>query len=329
MTSAVAAKGAVQTPILHHFDASPFAEKVRLILGFKGLAWRSVQIPMAMPKPDLVALTGGYRKTPLLQIGADIYCDTALIARVLDNLGGGVGCGAGGGVGAVTTLYPATAPLATAFAQWADWQLFWTVVDFGAQPAVLEHRWRGMPAEQVKALYADRAPFRAAVPRRTAIDAAADLAAMLGALDAQLADGRRWLFGEPSIADFAVAHPVWYLRRGGPVAEALFAPLAQLCAWHDGMLSLGHGRPSPLDSSEALTIAAAADGHAPCAVEAGVGFDACQAVSVAATDYGTEPVIGSLVGLSATEVVLERADARVGTLHLHFPRHGFQIKPAG
>src|SRR3954463_12124673 len=70
--------------ILHHYPASPFAEKVRAILGYKKLAWRSVDIPMVMPKPDVLALTGGYRRTPLLQIGSDVYCDTALIARVLE-----------------------------------------------------------------------------------------------------------------------------------------------------------------------------------------------------------------------------------------------------
>ena len=67
--------------ILHHYTTSPFSEKIRLILGFKQLAWKSVLIPSIMPKPDVVALTGGYRKTPFLQVGADIYCDTALIAR--------------------------------------------------------------------------------------------------------------------------------------------------------------------------------------------------------------------------------------------------------
>ena len=72
--------------ILHHYPASPFSEKIRLILGYKGLRWKSVVIPMIMPKPDVIALTGGYRKTPILQIGADIYCDTALIARVLERL---------------------------------------------------------------------------------------------------------------------------------------------------------------------------------------------------------------------------------------------------
>ena len=72
--------------ILHHYDMSPYAEKVRLMFGLKGLEWRSVQIPIVMPKPDLTELTGGYRRTPTLQIGADIYCDTHCIARVLDRL---------------------------------------------------------------------------------------------------------------------------------------------------------------------------------------------------------------------------------------------------
>ena len=61
--------------ILHHYPLSPFAEKTRVALGIKGLAWRSVIIPQIMPKPELMPLTGGYRKTPVMQIGADIYCD--------------------------------------------------------------------------------------------------------------------------------------------------------------------------------------------------------------------------------------------------------------
>src|SRR5262245_53195324 len=72
--------------ILHHYWRSPYAEKIRRILGFKGLTWRSVEIPVIMPKPDLTALTGGYRKTPVMQLGADIYCDTDLIARVIERL---------------------------------------------------------------------------------------------------------------------------------------------------------------------------------------------------------------------------------------------------
>ena len=47
--------------ILHHYAGSPFSEKVRLVLGYKGLSWKSVSVPVILPKPDVVALTGGYR----------------------------------------------------------------------------------------------------------------------------------------------------------------------------------------------------------------------------------------------------------------------------
>ena len=70
--------------ILHHYWTSPFSEKIRLVFGLKKLAWRSVEIPNMMPKPDLLPLTGGYRKTPVMQIGADIFCDTQIIIRELE-----------------------------------------------------------------------------------------------------------------------------------------------------------------------------------------------------------------------------------------------------
>src|SRR6201985_1281583 len=70
--------------ILHHYDVSPFSEKVRLLFGLKGLEWKSVIQPVIMPKPDLIPLTGGYRRIPVMQIGADIFCDSQIILRELD-----------------------------------------------------------------------------------------------------------------------------------------------------------------------------------------------------------------------------------------------------
>src|SRR5262249_50307927 len=70
----------------HHYDTSPFSEKVKKILAHKAVPWRAVEQPTIMPKPQLVPLTGGYRRIPVLQIGADVYCDSQLIARVLEQL---------------------------------------------------------------------------------------------------------------------------------------------------------------------------------------------------------------------------------------------------
>ncbi len=219
--------------ILHHYDGSPFAEKARLMLGFKGLAWRSVKVPSIMPKPDVVALTGGYRRTPFAQVGADVYCDTALIARLLEQRA------------PAPTLFPADAPLAPPFAQWADFTLFWTVIPYTMQPAGLAHRFAGAPPEVMKAFAADRAPFTAGMTRQTPADATANLRAQLAALEAQLARGPGFLFGKaPSIADFAVAHCLWFVHSGGPVA-AILAPYTALNAWFSRMQAFGPGRAAP------------------------------------------------------------------------------------
>ncbi len=108
--------------ILHHYPMSPFAEKIRMVLGFKKQVWRSVMIPPVMPKPDVLALTGGFRKTPLLQVGADIYCDTSLICDVLEH------------VAPEPPLYPAHLKgVARIFAQWADSTLFWAAMGYNLQ----------------------------------------------------------------------------------------------------------------------------------------------------------------------------------------------------
>lgn len=301
--------------ILHHFDLSPFAEKVRLILGAASAHWRSVKIPMLMPKPELVALTGGYRRTPVLQVGADIWCDTALIARVLDRHL------------PQARLYPPEQPMAPVLAQWADSALFWSVIDFASQPACLAHRFGHLSQAERAAIAADRNPFRASVPKLTPEDAGANLRQYLGSLEAQLALGHDHLCGPRSVADFSVAHVLWHLRRAGPPADALLAPYSRLLHWHEGMLALGHGDSQDMLASEALQVAAQADGHQACLFETEPGLEEGRQVSVSATDYGMEASHGALVGLSASEVVIERTDPRAGLVHVHFSRTGFRITP--
>ena len=302
--------------ILHHYDGSPFSEKVRLVLGLKGLNWRSVQVPRIMPKPDVVALTGGYRRTPFLQIGADIYCDTALMCRVVDALH------------PKPQLYPHEAsPLQHIVAQWADSALFWSAVPFTLQPAGIAFIFEGAPPEAVKAFAADRAAMTQGMRRATTADARAQLLIYLTWLEGMLADGRKFLLGAaPCIADFSVVQSLWFILRAPPVAVIL-EPFKRLEAWRRSVAAIGHGTPQPMTGAEAIALAAATSSFAPCAVAPDAGFAADSAVTVCATDYATDLVSGQLVGLNRDEVVIERRDPRAGTLHVHFPRIGFQVKP--
>jgi glutathione S-transferase len=299
--------------ILHHYAASPFSEKLRLVFGFKGLEWRSVSIPMVMPKPGVVALTGGYRKTPFLQIGADVYCDTALIARLIEQLH------------PEPSLFPPGAPLAPVLAQWADSTLFWTVMPYCMQPAGVAAIFAGVPPEAAQAFRADRAAFSAGMQRIGAAEATLALPQYLAAIEGQLG-AQPFLFGSaPCMADFSVVHPLWFMRRAGPLAQML-SNYPALDAWIDRVLAIGHGPSTRIDSTEALAESHAATTHATTTVVPGQGFEPWQHVSVSATDYGRDPVMGSLVGLDAHEVVLRRHDDRAGTVHVHFPRIGFHIQ---
>lgn len=300
--------------ILHHYAGSPFSEKVRLVLGYKGLAWYSVTVPAIMPKPDVVALTGGYRRTPFLQIGADIYCDSALMCRVIETRMPS------------PSLHPAQAGgAAEILAQWADTDLFWVAIPYTMQPAGVASIFAGLPPEIAQAFASDRAAMTAGMRRPSARDATAALQRYLDWLERLLGDGRAFLCGAaPSIADFSTVQSLWFIRRAPPVAGIL-APFERLAAWYERVTAFGHGQSSLLGSAEAIALArAATPEHAE--VLPGLGFDAGQPAQVCATDYATDPVAGTLVGLSQDTITLRRNDERAGLVHVHFPRIGYALK---
>lgn len=301
--------------ILHHYAGSPFSEKFRLILGMKGVAWKSVNVPVICPKPDVVALTGGYRRTPFMQVGADIYCDTALMCRVLDRMHPS------------PALYPQAAGGAQHIvAQWADSALFWVAVPYTLQPAGAVHVFEGASSEMMKAFMADRAAMTTGMRKATLTDATAQLRGYLGWLEQQLADGRRFLCGEEaSIADFSVAQSVWFIRLAPPLA-AILAPFERLGAWYERVHAFGHGRHDRLSSTDAIGIARAAGSFDEVTFDESSGFARGQSVTVTPIDYAQDPVAGRLVGLSDEQISVEREDERAGLVHVHFPRVGYQLR---
>jgi glutathione S-transferase len=306
--------------ILHHYPTSPFAEKARLLLGFKGLSWRSVKISPVMPKPDLTALTGGYRKTPVLQVGADIYCDTALIARRLEQ------------EKALPAFFPeGQEMIAASFAAWADSVVFQHAVSLVFQPESVAVRFASLPPEAIKAFIADRAGLFSggSATRLSAEQAKHQWPTIMARLEQQLQreEVGDYLFGEPSIADFALAHPMWFLKAT-PVTSPLVDNYPAVSAWLARVLGFGHGAPSEMTSEEALEVAHNAT---PAALPDEVfedpnGFKAGQQVIIAATDYGVDPVAGELLFAGREELIVRREDERGGVVHVHFPRFGFRIE---
>ncbi|MGE0874278.1 MAG: glutathione S-transferase family protein [Burkholderiales bacterium] len=305
-------------PILHHYPASPFAEKIRLMLGFKGLAWKSVTIPVVMPKPDLVALTGGYRRTPVLQLGADIYCDTALIPRVLER------------IAPSPTLYPYGESIAVeAIQHFADSVLFNIAVPLAFQGGGLREFFPDATTEFFERFRGDRGAMRKGgmVRRGPAAECRANFAHVAARIETQLHGAQTFLLGNsPCVADFAVYHTLWPLARV-PDTRSLLAPFAKIGRWMGRMQAIGHGRFNALSSAQAISAAKASEAQAlaPQAVETD-GIAPGDTAEVLPVDYARDAVRGELVSCTSDEIVLRRIDPRAGTLQVHFPRFGFELR---
>ncbi len=307
--------------ILHHYPASPYAEKVRLMLGFKGVKWKSVIIPVVMPKPDVVALTGGYRRTPILQIGANLYCDTARITLELERRAPS------------PTLYPFGDTFAVrAMSYLAENVLFNTAVPIAFQPDNIKVFFPDARPEFLPTFGADRAAMRkgGTVRRGPLGESKAVFAFLAHKLDNQFADGRLFLLGNaPCAADFSVYHTVWPIGRVAALAS-LLKPLPRLAAWMERMRAIGHGKASELSSAKALEIAKSAKHASIKGAQAyetdGVALG--DTVEVMPVDYALDPVRGELLNASTDEIAVRRSDPRAGTVVVHFPRMGFQLKQA-
>jgi glutathione S-transferase len=298
--------------ILHHYDASPFSEKVRLVLGLKGLAWRSVITPSIMPKPELTPLTGGYRRAPVMQIGADIFCDSQVILAEIERRSPGGAVDAGP---------------AFAVNLWAD-RLFFAVT----VPIIFGELGDKVPP----AFIADREklsgrPFDIAAMKAAARPARGQWRGQAAWIARTLGDGRAFLGGpSPGLTDIAAYMNVWFLAGATPrLAAELMAGLDGVEGWRLRVAAIGHGRRTEMSGIEALGIARAGEPAVVVSHDPGdpSGLERGQPTTVAADDYGRDPILGDLVAINAERVVIAREEPSLGRLHVHFPRVGYQVGP--
>ena len=307
---------------LHHYPSSPFSEKIRLVLGCKKLPWKSVHIPAVMPKPELVALTGGYRRTPVLQVGADIYCDTALICDVLEH------------VRPEPTLYPPHLKgVCRIFAQWADSTLFWAAMGYNLQPKGAAHVFAKAPPEVARAFADDRKAMAVNMVRLRPGDATSAYRSYLRRI-ANMADEHDFLFGlEPCVADFAAYHGIWYTRTQVPQLADILNATPSVGEWANRVEAIGHGPMTQLAPQDAVAMAKAVE---PLPSGANLLIDSAfqddhgiplgSRVTVTPESFGNEPTEGELIAATRTHYSLRREDPRAGLLHVHFPRLGYVLR---
>jgi len=309
--------------ILHHYDSSPFSEKIRLALRLKNLAWASVDVPVIMPKPDVLTLTGGYRRTPFMQIGADIYCDTAAILTEIERRY------------SVTALdLPGHVGLQRMVAMWADriWFQCAVGVIFGAIGDAVPDDFK-----------ADREALSGRPFNTDAMAAAAPMLreqwfSHLMWIEERLKGGQgagagTWLIsGKPGLIDVHAHMNIWFAKQTVPdFADECLAAAPLTREWFARLEENEGQAPEDLTSAAAIELAKTA---APRLQPANVTGFAAQGlapgddVAVAPDDYGQDWVTGKLVHADDQVTILQRLDERAETLHVHFPRAGYLVRPA-
>lgn len=304
--------------ILHHYPQSPVAHKVRMALGIAGATWQGVEIPRIPPKPLLMPLTAGYRRTPVLQIGADIYCDSQNIVRALAEHGG------------ANSLFPdGVTGRSMMMAAWAENTLF----DLAVR-VVITHALDMAPPEFVAdrgALYFEKdwtaEGLRAALP-----PVLLRLQAGLAWVEFQLvaSDGPYLNGNTPCYADAAVGYIAWFLRgrwEGGP---GFLEPFEQVCRLEARLADIGAGNSSELSAGDALVIAKDNQPASPIGVSVPytAGLKAGHMVTIKPHGTNADPqVTGTLRYLDATRVSIDHHTPETGALAVHFPVAEYEVRP--
>jgi glutathione S-transferase len=277
------------------------------------LSWHSVLVSRIMPRSDTIILTGGYRRIPVLQVRADVYCDSAIIASYLETKVSGA------------RLHPINHRVAArTLAHWADTELMWAVVSLRFQPSNIGAFFKS--PEDAEAFAADRAAFlQGATARRLPPDEALPLYQnFLADLNDQLSDGRRFVFGDTwSIADFSMFHMVSFAHTNGAMID-LLTNRAAASSWLERMRRFDRIPGTEMSSDEALMVALRSTPK-PLLRSSNIDITIGTCVDVAATDYGIMPSRGELLKCDDCEIVIRREHARIGAVNVHFPRLGFGI----
>ncbi|HUW28840.1 MAG TPA: glutathione S-transferase family protein [Sulfuriferula sp.] len=301
--------------IIHHYPASPVSEKIRTGMGIKNLAWRSVEHNRLPDRPELFAMTGGYRRIPVMQIGADIYCDTQCILRELERR-----------VPSPSFFPNKDAGLPFALSRWSDGSMFELAFSVAFAPVA-----DSLPP----ALIADRTRLYLGAQGDLKKEAAdlphtlAQLRPQLGWLEACLASGQHFMLGgEPGMSDLLAWYLVWFVRERYAAAQEFLAEFPMLNAWAQRMQAIGHGTSTPMTPVEAMAIAKAAEPEAAEKTDARdpQGLRPGMKVTIVPiTHGGDQPVAGNVLAVDRDTIAISREHADCGRVAVHFPRAGYRV----
>ena len=302
-------------PIFHHYPQSPIAEKIRITFGIMGMEWQSVQIPRIPPKPLLMPLTGGYRRTPVLQLGADIFCDSQTIAWQLG-------------------LQNSNAPAY----QLSNKSLELILGSFGeailfslSVRVVLTTSMGKAPEEFIKdrgSLYFEPG-WTVEEMKNSLPSILLQLQAAFDLINHHLLENGPFINGDiPSYSDAVVQHCVWFLCGRWEGGIDFIKPFDAVCKQREAIASLGHGISHDISAEHALETATKNIPKAPIGINCKFtgGLRRGQRVKIRPNGRTSDPdVIGALRYLDETVIIIDYEHEETGQVAIHFPVLGYQI----
>ena len=301
--------------ILHHYWPSPFAHKIRLALGLINVDWRSVEIPRIPPKPLLMPLTAGYRRTPVLQIGADIYCDTQNIVRVLAEYDVSDQLLPESGRGQILS-----------FTDWIDT----CVIDLAVR-VVLTSVLDTAPPEFIE----DRGGLYFGpswTPRQLKKQFSGivlQLAAHFDSIEKGLASSGSMFNSHLSYADVSIAFLAWFIRGRWEQGSGFLAQFPNIERIEKDVHASVSERHEDFNPGDALEVAKKSVSAAPRGVKEQVGLQLSEGQHVSIkpqSETSAPPVIGRLRHLDRVRVSIDHSDESVGDVVVHLPIAGYQIQ---
>ncbi len=297
--------------ILHHYPLSPFSEKIRAMFGYTGMKWQSVLTREMPPRPLLQPLAGDYRRIPVAQIGADVFCDTRLISEEIALL-----------TGQPDLDFYRLDDAQQAFIAHTDFKVFFASVMTASGKALNRKAMQSLSLADLMKLVWDRLNMgRKARVRLAGRDSKGVVHAHLQDMEQRLS--QPFLFGAtPTHADFSAYHSLWFLVDLGE--KPVLTAFPQVAAWMGRMRAFGTGECTEIAGTAAWDAAREA---APRAIASEDTVDSLigEQVSIAPADYGLNPTRGQLVGSTPTRWIISREQAQVGTVHVHFPKKGYAL----
>ena len=298
----------MSVPILYHYPMSPYSEKLRLTMGLLQRPWLSAQVAAYPPRAALAAVVGGYRRIPVLQIGAHIYCDTRLAFAAL------MGDESG---------YLSLTDRDEALRQWAEQEVFFAVIAASSHYRALRYLTRELSILGLLRFLRDRIVMTrdASIIQPDAKTARDVLSSFVSHLGDRLTENAYLSGPEMGYLDLCCFHPLWMACQIDPRVTARCSSAVR--AWFKKIQDIGHGEFSPATPQIIADAIAEQTDFSGGVVEP--PYLVAEPVTVRPSDYARDASSGMLVSLDGRRIVLERPLSEGGRVFLHFPRHGFEI----